>query len=264
MKPLLLTYELIEHLIKTKSRKGHGVHSPFMYDLCRNVLMGKGIPEGAKRALELRGQLKTDRRPVQRLDLGAGNRRGAKVDKLAHLARTSSASPGQIRFLGRMAAHFRPTTILEMGTCLGLGAISMAGSSPGSHVHTIEGCPETAQIAGENFKKAGQGNIKQHVGRFDDLLPGLLNELKTVGLAYIDGNHKGAAALRYFGLLLPYSTDNTVLVFDDIRWSKDMLQAWKRIKNHAKVRACMDLFTMGVVFFRSGLAHQHYRFWPRF
>lgn len=239
------------------------MHSPFMYDICRNVLISKEIPQGAKRALDLGKQLIVDGRQIDRLDMGAGSQGGTKLDTVSRLARKSSGTRAQLLFLARMASYFKPKSILELGTCLGLGAISMAGSSPGSRVHTIEGCPQTADIARENIKKAGIDGITQHVGAFDDLLPGLLSELGPVDMAYIDGNHRGNATIAYFEMLLPCSTDQTILIFDDIRWSRDMLLAWKHIKAHPRVRVSMDLFTMGVAFFRSGLSRQHYYFMPR-
>jgi hypothetical protein len=39
-------------------------------------------------------------------------------------------------------------------------------------------------------------------------------------------------------------------VFDDIHWSKEMEQAWAAIKNDDSVTLTIDLFFIGLVFFR--------------
>jgi len=57
-------------------------------------------------------------------------------------------------------------------------------------------------------------------------------------------------AKRYFRELLPFIHNGTILVFDDIHWSYGMEQAWTNIRNHEAVRCSVDLFFVGLVFFR--------------
>ena len=40
------------------------------------------------------------------------------------------------------------------------------------------------------------------------------------------------------------------MIFDDIHWSKEMEAAWHTIKEHPDVRCTVDLFFIGIVFFR--------------
>ncbi|HEU0137328.1 MAG TPA: class I SAM-dependent methyltransferase, partial [Flavobacterium sp.] len=65
-----------------------------------------------------------------------------------------------------------------------------------------------------------------------------------------DGNHQKVATLRYFDLLLPTVTNDSVWIFDDIHWSRDMEDAWEEIKAHPKVTVTIDTFQWGIVFFR--------------
>ena len=66
------------------------------------------------------------------------------------------------------------------------------------------------------------------------------------------------ATLEYFELLLPTITNDTVWVFDDIHWSKDMEEAWETIKNHPKVKVTIDTFQWGFVFFRDEQEKEHF------
>ena len=62
----------------------------------------------------------------------------------------------------------------------------------------MEGCPETARIARENFNDAGLRNIKLLTGSFDDLLPEIKDLKVKPGLVFIDGNHRKEPVMKYF------------------------------------------------------------------
>ncbi|MBK9358768.1 MAG: class I SAM-dependent methyltransferase [Bacteroidales bacterium] len=90
------------------------------------------------------------------------------------------------------------------------------------------------------------------------MLPGLLRQTAIIDYAFIDGNHTKEATLRYFGQLVKHAGNNSVYIFHDIHWSAEMEQAWNEIKNHEKVIITIDLFHMGLVFFRKELSRQHF------
>ena len=54
------------------------------------------------------------------------------------------------------------------------------------------------------------------------------------------------------------SDENTVIVIDDIYYSKEMGEAWDEIKRNEKVSLTVDLFRMGIVFFRGGMSRFEY------
>ena len=49
------------------------------------------------------------------------------------------------------------------------------------------------------------------------------------------------------------SDNNTVIIIDDIHYSKEMEEAWNEIKQYEKVICTVDIFRMGIVFFREGI-----------
>ena len=63
-------------------------------------------------------------------------------------------------------------------------------------------------------------------------------------------NHNKIATLEYFETLLPKTRNDTLFIFDDIYWSKDMNDAWNIIKKHPKVTVTIDTFFWGFVFFQ--------------
>ena len=123
-----------------------------------------------------------------------------------------------------------------------------------------KGAEKIADQAALNFQKLNLQNIQLIRGNFDKTLPKLLHSSgKKYDLIYIDGNHTYEATVRYFTLLLPFTHERTLIIFDDIHWSKGMEQAWYEISIHPSVTLTIDLFFVGLVFFRrSQLVPQHF------
>jgi len=59
-------------------------------------------------------------------------------------------------------------------------------------------------------------------------------------------------ALKYFEDCLPKVHDTTMVIFDRIYQNKDIKKAWQEIKANPQVTVTIDLFWLGLVFFRKG------------
>ena len=150
----------------------------------------------------------------------------------------------------RIARYYRAGNILELGTSLGITSSYLACSHENASLDTMEGAPGIAAIAKNNFENLGLKRIKVHTGNFDETLQPLLSEIIQIDLAFIDGNHRCEPTVRYFRQLVPVCHNDTVLIFDDIHWSKEMDQAWAEIKKDERVMLTIDLFFIGLVFFK--------------
>jgi hypothetical protein len=61
-------------------------------------------------------------------------------------------------------------------------------------------------------------------------------------------------------MLLSKIEEKSILIFDDIHWSTEMEMAWKQIQNHPQVTVTIDLFFIGLVFFRKeNKVKQHFQ-----
>jgi predicted O-methyltransferase YrrM len=199
---------------------------------------------------------------IQKTDYGESgeNNPGRKYEvRISEIARTSLASPKHARRLYRLARHMKALTILEIGTSLGITTAYLAMANPDARIITLEGCPELCRIARENFKSLGLKNIDLLEGRFDQTLMKALQQLGTVDLAFIDGNHYKNAAVYYYEGCFLHSGNDTVLVFDDIHSSTGMEEAWEAIREKEDVKVSLDLFYSGWVFFRKESAKEHFR-----
>ncbi|MGE5420999.1 MAG: O-methyltransferase [Chloroflexota bacterium] len=247
-----------EYVIHSGHNKGHGVHSPFIFDLVSRVFRNKNDREVVLRIEKIRKKLLKDHRLIAVNDLGAGgNKNNSRTRKVSEITRYSAVPEKFGVLLGNLASEFGNRPIVEMGTSLGFSTMYMAASCS-STVYTIEGCSSCAAIARENFSEAGLKNIVLLTGSFDSVLPELEAKGINPGMVFIDGNHRKEPVLKYFSELLSVSGEDTVLVFDDIYYSREMTEAWDAIRSSDKVSASVDIFRMGIVFLKPNITRNHY------
>ena len=239
---------------------GHGMHSPFVFDLILHVLNNRSRYQPPAQIEALRNQLLNDNTVIPIDDLGAGSRVKSSTQKtICQIAKTAVKPKKWSRFFYRLARHYGPQTIIELGTSLGVSTAYLAAANPSATVITIEGSLQIQQCAAKNFEALGMGFIKSLCGNFDDVLPQALAQLETIDLAYVDGNHRLQPTLNYFEQLLQKANNNSIFIFDDIHWSAEMEEAWRTIQRHESVRCTIDLFFVGIVFFRPEFkAKQHF------
>ena len=192
------------------------------------------------------------RAPVPPAELGAGSRTGrtASVDT-RYLAKRVAVAPETGRFLFRLAQFLQPETIVEFGTNLGISTLYLHLGDRRRPLYTIEGHPELVRLARESWRLAkARPTLRPYLGTFSEVLPTIFSEAPRIGLVFLDGDHSAAATWSYFEALLPHLHNDSVVVIGDIHWSPDMESVWKRLKGHDRVRASLDLYTLGLLFFR--------------
>lgn len=236
------------------------MHSPFVFDFILHVLNNKKGYTPPAHIETLRKSLLKNVTEIEIEDLGAGSRKGTTKKRTVQQIGATAVKPKKWSyFLYRLVAHYRPQTILELGTSLGISTAYMAAANPNAGIYTIEGSGFIQQLAAQNFKGLGYTNIQIFKGAFDEVLPSLLPAITNVDLAYIDGNHRYAPTMAYFEQLLQKKGPDSIFIFDDIHWSAEMEQAWTEIKAHPSVTISIDLFFMGLIFFRPEVkVSQHY------
>lgn len=254
-----LAKKYFSYYLHAANGKGHGVHSPFVFDLIKNVLNDKTVYPVYKKAEARRKELLKDTSWIDVEDFGAGS--GIiKTNKrqVSRMAATSLKPAKYGQLLYRIVKYYKPQNIIELGTSFGISAAYMA-SGTNSGVHTLEGSPSIAAIAEKSLAALNIKNAEVITGPFDVTLPGLLARVSPPGLVFIDGNHRKQPTLDYFHLLLKSADPSAILVFDDIHWSAEMEEAWSVIQAHPSVTMTIDLFFIGIVLLRNDFkVKQHF------
>jgi predicted O-methyltransferase YrrM len=255
-----LAQKYLRYYLTAANGKGHGIHSPFVFDFVQKVLNDRHHYPEYTSIETLRSRLRRDDTLLTIEDMGAGSAWEGQSEgvtpadnlrrrSMAEIARSAAKPPRLSQLLFRLARYYQPAGIIELGTSLGLSTAYLAAGSPAAKVWSIEGAAPVAEAARNNLQSLSL-HPEVLTGNFDEVLGPLLEKTGPVDLAFIDGNHRCAPTLNYFNAILPRTSPCSVMIFDDIHWSSEMEEAWTTIKNDPRVYLTIDLFFLGFVFRR--------------
>ncbi|WP_411895331.1 O-methyltransferase [Winogradskyella sp. A2] len=250
-------YRVLAYLKFLKASKNqHGVHSPFVYNFVTKCIYDKGKHEEYQAIKTYRKSLLKNNESISITDFGSGSKVfKSNIRKVSNIAANSGTPFKKAKLLFRIANYFKPRTILELGTSLGIATQAMAINNEVKKIISVEGCPNTF-----NFAQGSLANYK-NVELINDQFKTYISRIKAsdFDLIYFDGHHDKKATIDYFEALLPKANNNSIFIFDDIYWSSGMTEAWEFIKQHNLVKVTVDTFHFGFVFFRKEQVKEHFK-----
>ena len=242
------------HQFNLKHRHGHGIHSPYLFEFVNGVIYNDIRTEVPGWLTALHRQLRRERAMLTATGPGAPSTvKGGPQRSVRSFVKGSSVSLKYGALLFRISRWFRPGVILELGTGLGISTLYLSAGSPGIPVHTIEGISERADFSEGLFKRSSLTTVKVHVGEIEEVLESLAGEVKGRMLVFVDGNHRFDPTIGYLKWILGQAGAESVVVMDDLYWSKEMARAWHEIISWPEVRMSIDLYQMGVLLLRTDL-----------
>lgn len=267
----------LEHRLRAWNTGGEGIHSPYLFEWVRMVMYDTHLYYIWHEIEQQRQAMLHAPKLVQYVDYGSGGKTLPMTDNdksepsisqrfVSDVAATSLEPKkfGQLLFrLVNWRGHQvreeeqRGLNIVELGTSLGITTAYLASPDSRNHITTFEGCPDVADIARKIWNKLQIKNIDCIVGNIDDTLP--TADLGQIDIAFIDANHTQEATLWYFDILMQHIDRKSIIVVDDIYYSREMHEAWMQICNHPQVTTTMDLYKMGLVFFSPSYLRKHYK-----
>lgn len=246
----------------SRARDEHSLHSPFLFSLYTNTIRTDNRREPAFKSIrQLRKELRQNTQLIDITDLGAGSKVNTSRQRTIRDIAKNSQKPARFgRLLYRLIRRTKAYNVLDLGTSLGVTTahLAEAAKETGGRVTTFEGCPQTAAVARQNFDQLGIRNVTIVIGNLDETLVEQVKTLPPLDFVFFDANHRYEPTVRYFETCLTNIQNDTVFVFDDIHWSAEMEQAWQYIKAHPAVTVTVDLFWVGLVFFRQEQPRQDF------
>jgi len=253
-------FKYIQHLFYRKHRKGHGIHSPYVFEFVNRVVFNGDRTQVPEHIRDIHRELRNNPEKIP-----GGER------KIRSFVRGASVSRGLGALLYRIARWMEPGVILELGTGLGVSTMYLAsgveaeaeekqgsGSDPVS-IHTIEENVSRAAFAEDLFKRCGLHAVKVHCGEVEKQIQDMESEVAGPYLAFVDANHRQEPTIRYLRTLIGRAEEEVLIVMDDIYWSRGMYRAWKEVISWPEVRVSLDLFHMGILLLRKDLHKTHYK-----
>ncbi len=254
---LYITIKYFRFLIQSTNQ--HGVHSPFAYNLITKCLYKKTNRESWVIFKKIQQQLLDNKKNIKVTDFGSGSKVFKNnIRQISKIAKVAGISNTKANLLIRLVSYFQPKKVLEIGTSVGLSTVAIKLGNENCKIKTLEGCPETSKIAIKLFQKNNFKNIDVISGDFKTTLSESTKN-NQFDFIYFDGNHNKKSTLEYFNTCLETINNDSIWIFDDIYWNSEMEEAWSEIKNHPKVTVTIDIFHLGIVFFRKEQAKEHFK-----
>ncbi len=170
--------------------------------------------------------------------------------RLAEIARISSVTLLCGIFLFKLVRALRPVLCLELGTCIGVSAAYQGAGlelNRRGKLLTVEKQRDLIVSAKKKFTRLKLNHrIATKLGNFNSTLADLAREKKAFDFVFIDGHHERDATISDFKSLQPILAKQAVIIFDDIKWSKGMREAWNIIKQDSRIAIDIDLGRMGI------------------
>jgi predicted O-methyltransferase YrrM len=158
-----------------------------------------------------------------------------------------------------------------------MGTLAMKLGAPKATITSIEGCPNTFDFTKNNierwlgvalpeFKKLKSDQIQLKNSSFGEYFVKLnidkdaqqTKSSQKFDLIFLDGHHDGTATLDYFEQIKNLAHQDSLVIIDDIHWSKSMTAAWHKIIKDPQVTASIDTYFWGLIFFRKEQAKEHF------
>lgn len=201
------------------------IHSPFVYDFMSKVLYDKGT-----------------------------NRDYDLMLRVSHLVdgKRFATRPRrkQARFLYRLVGHLEPETVLSFGRVSALNTSALALGNLRTKVYL-----EQSNDFLETLSSMGVVNVNlihPETDKEEEL------ERYNTGFVLYGIEDFGDDTWNNLEEGMAQADEDTVLVFEGIHHNRRTEAAWEAIKESEGVTLTMDLFSMGLVFFREGIEKQDF------
>lgn len=236
MRKFIFTHKYLLYLIQSKTK--HDIHSPFIFTLLTQVIQKKN-----KKIFEHNETLNKTKKLSDR-------------EKKYIWFASNTSKYSQLVF--RLIKNFKAKHIVEIGTSTGINTSYLAITDRENKIYTLEKNKKTSSKAINAFKTLGLNNIKLFDGNISDNLDIVTQEIKHIDFLHITDNDNSKQTYYYFEKCLKYIHNDSVFIFNDIHETKDNEKIWIKIKNNPKVKVSIDLFFIGIVFFKRELTKENF------
>ena len=244
----------IRHYLRSiRSKGGYGVHSPFAFNFITEILnpSENHYYYSFHNIEKVRYYLTTQNRNIK---LKNGDL--ISIKDISKKIGTTSTRNSQMLF--KIAIAQKSNRIIELGTGLGIVSAYFAATSQKAHITTISNNNSLQELAKENHQKLGLRNINYVTGDIKESLINELTQINKVDLIYFEDLKQGNTTIEYFNIALPFVTNKSIFIIQNIHLSKEMNMAWESIYKHPQITASFELLNMGIVFLDKTLNKEHF------
>jgi predicted O-methyltransferase YrrM len=257
-----LAIKYFKFCIKSLFNKVDDEHKLFIQNFKQEILFSS-LKNKKNDEIELiRKQLLQDNTTIIVEDFGAGSKTNKTKERQICAIAKSALKPKKFgELMQKIVVNNNYKNCLELGTCLGITSSYIATAHNNVNLVTGEGATAIEAKAESVFQQLSLSNIEVVIGNFDNNLQNILSKLSSIDFAFLDGNHQYQPTINYTLEILKKIDENGMIILDDIYWSKEMEEAWNKLKNHPQVTCSIDLFFVGILLFKKDFeAKKHFCF----
>lgn len=211
-------------LYKVRHHRGHGIHSPFVFNLITKVIEEKN-PYHIYDDIEL---ILNDMSLKQK-----------KLDK-------------NNKLLFKLVNYFGSRRILEIGSGYGINSLCLTAPSKGIECICIESCEKKIDSATKVYHRWDRNITLIRTNN----LPEISDKQDCIFIDLANYNNLPPNLNQY---LLNLSYDKTFIIIKGIRTNKRHQMLWRRIKDIETRTVALDLFNTGIIFFDTRLYRWNYK-----
>ena len=243
---------------KAFCRGGHGVHSPFVFDLLTTVIEERNSYYCYDSLSPVRAQL--------RQNLSKIEYRGCEYAVNEYLKK-KCFSESEDKLLFRLANRFKPRVIYMVGSDLGLAPLYLTAYSKSACCTVIEPEADVAAVARKIADKYSTSVDIHSSGKLYlqndcsiDLFVWGESSLAAFGITgdYVSAGN-GSISYNAFDEAVQYMNDKGLMVISGINASRESRATWEKICAHPRVTVTLEMYSLGLVFFNPKLHRKTYK-----
>ena len=245
------TISRFQYLKRARHRRGHGIHSPFLFRLITTVIEGKRNNPEYRNFKQLKkeaiGLIKGSISP-ELANLFANY--NLPVSKSRKLFRKLELPLRYSKVVFRLVQYFQPTNILYYGPTLGVNLAVVIMANNKSHLYYIEDDIIYQRFISELNNKSNIIEINNITE--DQILP------DKAEFSLINYPFDPIRSRKILQNRIDLHGPDDVVVIRGIHESKEMESVWMDLKVSTEVRVSLDLFEIGIFLFRKGLQKEDF------
>ncbi len=224
----------------------HGLHSPFVYNFADHVLYQSS-------------DLNFEMIENQRLNM-IKSRSSNNKSSLSKIAANQVLDSKYGRLLQRMLAYYHPKSVLEIGNHTGIETNYILSNwamknQPLQFYGSVENDPY--------FQKVKQETLSSFVSHYQSdsfqfIDSGVPQKNQLIDLIVIYGDQDSQNYWKFYDQYKPHLGTQSMLVLTNIRYSNDHFMVWCQMTHLKEVTASIELFNMGILFFRTEQQQQKF------
>jgi len=211
------------------------VHSPFVYDFVENVLEDTRRYYFFDTIEKYRQILSVDKTVIT-----------AKQEKIGSLARELVIKKRIGQLLFRLVHHYKPKELLLVGVFPGVATLYQSTPSYKTSIKGLESRKEVANKLNYYFKELGVPNIQLLYGKLNELL--LIELAKQPKLSYI--YFKELPDRSTLEMIISACDTDSMLLIERPYQNEENLSTWQWLYDNTSVTISIDLYQLGILFFR--------------